>query len=296
MHYQYGFSAKGVIEFQKGIPVIRLAANAGIGAVLFNYLFPSYNLEVQFYYNGSGTRAFKNNKRWQPTIDLVNAFTLTGSWQQVLRANRLSLQIDRNIPLYYFADFTIPALQNPFNNSISLGTNIVINSNVKERKYIQRVGFINFHFQRFQFSYYNDGGYGINQLCLGDGHDRGYTGGGVISYHLPTVYNVNLMELSYHKFTGTNKNAFELSNQADLASVDYLNPLQQLYNKSDYSFTLANTAKNYGAFVKLNNDLFIDFQQFIHYNLFYSYHLTPYPTSFGFGLDGIYNNSHIYTK
>ena len=179
---------------------------------------------------------------------------------------------DRNIPLYYFANFSYPSLQNPYNSSLSLGTNLIFTNDKKKQK--QRVGFLNIHIDRFQVSYYNDGAWG--PLPVADAFDRYHTGGGLISYHGKSYTELNLIEVAFHKFTGYTQNAFELSNKLDLSFVSYRQPEQKYYNKSLWTVNLANPVKGYGINLRQYNDIKTDAQHRIHWSIINAYHMSPY--------------------
>ena len=104
----------------------------------------------------------------------------------------------------------------------------------------QRVGFFNLHLNHIQVSYFNDGGTPFDETKLGDSKDRYYTGGAVFSYHGKPYTALNLVELSFYKFTGYTKNAFEVSNKLDLAYVNYNRKEEKYYNKSLWTLNISN--------------------------------------------------------
>ncbi|SDP60798.1 toxin 23 [Mucilaginibacter sp. OK268] len=291
--FQYGISGKLTVGFEFkerrwAPPVYRLCLDAGAAYAIARIISPSYNLEVQLYNGGLASPAY-GKLRHRTTIDLINAFTLTGGTDYRLTQGRAGTLPDSRIPLYYFADFVYPALVNPYHFSVSLGTNFVISND--SGKTSQRVGFVNLHQGRFQFSYYNDGGYGIKNIGLGDRYDRYYTGGGLLSYHLdPQKASINLIELGFHKFSGFTENAFNLSNLIGTSFVSYSKDTQQYYNKGCYSLHLANTNTGFGVTIKRENDYALDFQSLIHYVIYNSYHHIPYPATYSIAVD--YSNSH----
>lgn len=278
-NFQYGFSFKGKLEIgaKKGSPLIkfRFSANAGIGSEwIYEGLYPTFNTELEFYNGGLGSRKGKNNRTvW--SFDVICALTMTAGIRNHFQQKYTGLLQHRNVPLYYFADFVNPALQNPYSNSLSLGTNLIFASG----RETQRVGFLNLHpYEPIQLSYYNDGTpFGI--MGLGDGKDRYYTGGGVLSYHLPLYTAVNQFEASYHKFTGFTLNAFELSNEMNLSYVYYDDMTQSDYNKSRWSIGVANVDKGFGLNVTDYNTVNWDGQHLIHWIIFNAFHLvseSPY--------------------
>jgi len=155
------------------------------------------------------------------TVDFITAFTLTSGFNNYFTSEHLADTVNWHLmPLYYFADFVNPALENPYNYSLSLGTNVIASTD--KNKTVQRIGFLNIHLESLQFSYYNDGGSPFDELYLGDSKDRYYTGGAMLSYSGLQKDFVNHIELSFHKFTGYTKNAFEVSNKLDLTYVNYM--------------------------------------------------------------------------
>ncbi|GAB2811450.1 polymorphic toxin type 23 domain-containing protein [Ferruginibacter profundus] len=281
---QYGFGVKAQVEFstvqQTQPPHIRIAVTGGIGSSFIdNNIYPTLNTELQLYTNGLGSSK-PGKKKPCVNIDFVTALTLTAGVKDFLQQNRQQLFVNRNVPLYYFADFGLPALKNPFAYSFSVGTNFIFNND--PGKQFQRTGFVNFHFNRFQLSYSNDGGVPLSNIYLGDRKDRYYTGSVLLSYHGRPYTAVNLVELSYHKFTGYTQNAFEASNQFDFAYVNYKKTEQRYYNKSLFTLNIANPVKGYGINVKLYNKTKWDVQHLIHWSIYNSYHIVPYKEHLSF--------------
>ncbi len=275
---QYGFSLKAQVEFsarqQTQAVHMRVALAGGIGTCFIdNNIYPAFNTELQLYNNGLGSSK-PGKKKPAVNLDLVTALTITTGIKDLARQSRSQLFIERNVPLYYFADFGLPALKNPFAYSFSVGTNFIFNSDKAKRS--QRTGFLNFHFDRFQISYSNDGGPPFARARLGDRKDRYYTGDVLVSYHGKRYTAINLVELSYHKFTGYTKNSFEASNQFDFAYVNYRDTAQRFYNKSLFTLNIANPVQGYAFNVKLYNKTKWDIQHLIHWSIYNSYHIVPY--------------------
>ena len=293
LSFQYGFSLKGLVEFslnkatQK--PFFRLCADFGVGSnLLSRAIYFCYNTELQLYNGGLGSKRREGYRKPALTLDCINAFTLTTGLNNYFAADSFYVITNRNVPLYYFSNFTFPALQNPYDYSISLGTDFIISTD--KFKGNQRVGFLNVHVDRFQVSYYNDAGTPIDELYLGDGRDRYYTGGATFSYNGKPKQGVNLIELSFKKFTGYTRNAFEVSNKLDLAFVNYNNPEEKYYNKSLWSLTISNPEKGVGININRYNYTDWDVQHLIHFSIFNSFHLVPYKDFFS--VSGLYYNSY----
>jgi Bacterial toxin 23 len=291
LSFQYGFSIKGLFEFslkkKSQKPVFRLCTDFGIGSnVLARALYFSINTELQLYNGGLGSRRREGMKKPGVTLDIISAFTLTTGLNNYLTSDSLSAIVNsnRNVFLYYFSNFSYPALQNPYDYSISAGTNFIFSTD--KYKSSQRVGFLNLHVNNLQVSYYNDGSTPFDQTYLGDGKDRFYSGGTLISYHGNSNKGINLVELSFNKFTGYTKNAFEVSNKLDLAFVNYNNTEEKYYNKSLWSLNIANPERGFGINLNRYNYLNWDIQDLIHFSIFNSYHLVPYNDYFS--ISGIY--------
>jgi hypothetical protein len=281
--FQWGFSLKADVEFPiqgHQPPVFRFCGDFGVASeFLAKALYPSINEEVQIYNGGFGSMRRPAYKKPFVTVDFITAFTLTTGFNNYFTSEHLADTVNWHVmPLYYFADFVKPALENPYNFSLSLGTDVIASTD--KHKTSQRIGFLNAHLGSLQFSYYNDGGSPFDQLSLGDSKDRYYTGGAVVSYSGLQKDLINYVELSFHKFTGYTRNAFEVSNKLDLAYVNYNDENQKYYNKSMWSLNVSNPIKGYGINLKRYNYTKWDIQDLIHWSTFNSYHLVPYDDYF----------------
>lgn len=295
--FQYGFSIKGILEFEfineKPNPVFRLTADVGVGSdYLCKSIYPTINTEFQLYNGGIGSRnagGFLNL-----AFDAITAFTVTTGIKNHFSEKFKNNLPDRNVPLYYFADFAIPALQNPFSNSFSLGTNLIFTTTKGKKN--QRIGFINFHIENFQLSYYNDGGVPIHDIYLGDRADRYYTGGGVISLNFPNHVAINRIEISYHKHTGYSRSAFEVSNETYLDYMNYHDDSQKDFNKSLYNFKVYNSKTGLALNYAWYNNVSWDIQHRLHYALFNAFHMVKYREYGGLGLLKYYSQNYIGIK
>lgn len=292
---QAGFSLKATLEFasikQHPNPILKLSADAGIGSVFIgSWIYPSLNEEFEWYDGGLGSR----NRKGSPAhfgLDAITALTVTFGWPAVLAGSKTTDLANRNIPLYYFSDLVYPALQNPFNYSMSIGTNLIFTTDTGKKS--QRVGFINLHADRVQLSYYNDGGTPMSQTYLGDRSDRYYTGGGIVAVDLPRNDAISSLSLAYYKFTGYTRNAFELSNQLYLSYMNYHDASQKYYNKSLWSFTASSLRTGANLSVKAYNQIDLDMQDVIHSAIFNTFHIVPYPAFFAFSVGYLYSNTQI---
>jgi hypothetical protein len=290
---QTGIAAKLTIEVQKGALHPRLGLDAGLGLPLITgHVMPAFHLEYELYYGGLGTRSGWMSSKNNLTSDIIASAMLTAGIKDRQYPMNLRDISNRNQPLYYFTDQVQPALQNPFNTSVSFGTNFVwpLDPNKRVHQY-QRVGYVNLHITRFQLGYYNDGGgletlfLPIKTMFLGDGKDRYYTGGGFISLTLPSNYQINTLTASYHKFSGYYPEAFENTNEMNLSFVNYKDTTQQYYNKSYWNISIGSTRTGLSAFLRIDNPYNRgDFQNTIHYVMSDGYHQIPYPRYYSWGV------------
>ncbi len=174
----------------------------------------------------------------------------------------------RPVPLYHFAEFTANPLLNPYKSSVSYGMNLIL---VDKWRELQRTGFLNFNvLGRFQLSYYNDGGPITG--WAGDNRDRYYTGGIVLSYHGDLDDNINLIELSYHKYTGYQLYAFDVAEHLQIDFVNYHDTEQFKFNQQRWRLNISNIDKGYGGSMSLYNINALDLQDFLHFWTNVPYH------------------------
>lgn len=279
---QYGATLKAKIEFapnteNRPAVIFRLSSSVGVaGKWLSEDIYPSVNCEFQFYNGGLGSRSDSLTR--YNTFDAILAFTMTaGNPDESFRRN--IEPITRNVPLRYFADFAVPSMQNPYNYSVSLGTNLIWSTD--GARLFQRIGFFNLNASGVQLSYYNDGT-PFQHALLGDGKDRYYTGGGVLSYNngygsINELRSYSI-EISYHKFTGFNLSSFELANSLSLSNVDYREEYQKNFNKSlwKFNFLSNNHHQGVGGALSFYNSNRFDGQHQIHWIVNNSFHIVPY--------------------
>lgn len=307
---QYGVSMRLVVDipFYAGIgkssqlkkdklPALyyRFALTGGVSSnFAVTNVHPSFHCEFLLYNGGLGSQrpGYKDGSR--TILDFICALTLTAGLDNLLQeANADDLQ-HRNVPLYFFSNYALPPLQNPFDASISAGTNLIFTTSENRRN--QRIGFINLHAGPGQISYYNDGGTVIHEPHLGDRRDRYYTGGILFSYHGKTYTQLSSVELSFQKFTGYTNNAFEACNEMDFAFVNYKDTTQNYFNKSLWTLTVYNAREHIGAYIAAYNYDGLDLQHLLHRVGVNSYHVTPYAPFVSIGLVGFYNDSKTYIR
>ncbi|GAA4379667.1 hypothetical protein [Hymenobacter koreensis] len=279
---QLGASLLATLEFQRGAPHLRLGFNAGAGAPAFErLLYPTLNLEWQLYGGGIGTQSGARSGRWFSS-DLIGALTLTSGQGYAFRERRNAELRVRNRPLYYFTDLVYPALQNPYAYSASVGTVLLLAGDARKSRR-QRIGYLGVQGGGAFLGYYNDGG-GMQNLGLGDGEDRYFTGGGFLGLSLPRTRELDHVLLSYHKFSGYSPNAFEVASDLDQGFVNYKDAQQEYFNKSYLNVTAGSVRRGWTGFWRINNPYNrVDVQNTIHYVGYDAYHHIPYPRYPSFG-------------
>lgn len=279
---QYGVAIKTTIDINgiesKGkYTNFNIAVVGGIGGHPFDLenIFPSAHAGIMVYNRGDLISDYDKGFFNSTVLDFFINLTLNVGYYR----DNIDFGI-RNVPLYHFSDFTPNPLQNPFQHSVSYGMNTIYCINDEYRRAIknekiQRVGFGGIMIDRhFQFNTYND------TYPLGDQLDRYYTGGGMFAYHLDNNSYFNLLEFSFHKFTGHEKYAFDTANLLQLDFIPFKKNKTYYYNKNRLRFTLANTNKNYGIHLTAHNTD-KDIQDFIHFKGNYTYHPDIFENSRG---------------
>jgi len=300
-NYEWGASLKVAVSISNASPVIRIGSSVGIGILaLNNDVFPSAHLEWDVYLNGLGTRSGSPHHKNQLTTDVFLAATLTGRLGGGKYTDNYYKNPAWNQPLYCWSDFAQPPLQNPFWNSLSVGSVWALSFDKQKRLAhggIQRIGFLNGHADQFDLSYTNDGGGLISQSRLGDHRDRMYTGCGHLSFHPKTMDGINSYELSFHRYTGYSRQAFELSCDMHLGFVDYHDSVQQYYSRSEFCLRVGSTTQGWAGTVRwINPRNRREVQNLIHYIGDFSQHQILYPTGFALGADFSPFATKIYSK
>jgi len=137
------------------------------------------------------------------------------------------LQSINNVPFYN--------IRHDGNAASIIGVNFIMNNQGRN----QTNGFVSFTYDRFSFSYYNDGGPVIKHLALGDKFDRYWTGGLNMFYHQKdeetsegsSFIPYNIYELAFDQFTGYSNQMYELSGLLGIDVQDY--DVYQLANGKD---------------------------------------------------------------
>ena len=292
--FQYGGSLKLQAEIGKHEGFnFRFTISGGVGAYAGKgWFYPSLQTDLMLYYGGLGSR-YQGNKKKKLDFEPVVSYTLTfGAEDRMKMSSRIRPGL-RNYPLYYFNNWNLPALQNPFNWSASWGGNIIFFPTHPKHKN-QLVGFLNLHLDRIQLNYLNDGPPFFPPF--GDRFDRLHTGGGFLSFHGNDEWAFNLLELGFNKFSGYTPFSYETTNKLGGSYVLYNDSTEYAYNKSNWYVQVANSSKNYGISVTSYNLTKIDIQHKIHFSSFYPYHLVPYKDNFSFGALTYYQQTYIGLK
>lgn len=287
-YFQYGYSFKYSIDFgntksKSHGACNRLTLNAGLG-YKFDWFAPVVNFELDFNSKGIGSRYFYTPKQNRKiNVDLVSAVTFNYGFTN----GQIDITKMHNNPLYYFRDFTNPALTNPFTYSLGTGVNWIIPLVKNYHKECQRVSFVNLNFNYFQISYFNDGG-PVMEL-LGDKKDRYWTAGLFAGIYLPYKYKLNNLIVSWYKYTGYTENAFELTNLLDFHEVRYKDTGQKYFNSSQWNLSVSGLNNCLEFSYKFWNSHCWDIQHGIHFGIYNGYHYV-YPRrvyrSFGVGVKG----------
>ena len=265
--FTFGFGVNLNVEFSyKYRPDFKLGITGGLG---YNALFdnnygvtPAIHAGLLFF-NGRSIGANQSFKKYTIQSHAFLNSTL------VFQVDQLDFNpLARPVPLYHFAEFTANPLQNPYKSSIGYGMNLIL---VDKWRKLQRTGFLNFNVAgRFQLSYYNDGGPVTG--WAGDNRDRYYTGGIVLSYHGDLDDAINLIELSYHKYTGYQKYAFDVAEHLQIDFINYGDTEQFKYNQQRWRLNVSNLDKGFGGSLSLYNVNALDLQDFLHFTTNVPYH------------------------
>ncbi len=139
-------------------------------------------------------------------IDLTSSFTL-GVIREAGPLYIRQMQTINNTPFYN--------LRHDGEYAVLVSTNFILNNHRRN----QTVGALTLTAGRFSLNYYNDGGPPINNIGLGDGFDRWWTGGVGMYLHNRDEYNV--AEFYFDQFTGYEKLMFELGGIFGMDIQDY---------------------------------------------------------------------------
>lgn len=260
--FTYGVATKVQIEFSnRGAVAYKLSLTGGLGYDIENAVLPTLHTGVLLF-NSNSVGADQSQKWYR-----LQAHFFVSTLATVRLDKRDFSYFERNVPLYHFADFTSNPLQNPYKTSFSYGANWVFVENGKD----QRIGFFNLNVMGIgQLSYYNDGGPILG--WAGDNRDRYYTGGLTISYHGDRDDLIDLVELSYHKYTGYQKYAFDVADHLQIDFLNYADTKQFAFNQQRWRLNFSNLENGFGGSFALYNKANLDLQDFLHFATNVPYH------------------------
>lgn len=285
---QYGVSIKAQLilhdNTMKGrknhIPTFRLAMDAGIG-VLLNAnairckVLPAYHVELLAYYNGIGS-----NRVRKENMDIISSLTTTLGTTNAFNTISNENLITKQTPLYFFSNNAPPPLINPFNYAFTLGFEYIIPTT--KYKFSQRLVYVGFKIRDAQLGYFNDGGKGMR--IIGDRKDRNYTGGLLVAYGFHKYNLINNIEATYLKYTGYNKNTFEVLSNVSFGYTDYQDKDQEDYNRSKWSITASAWQQQVQVNLDVNNVTKFDLQHIIHKLISDPYHIVKHAPGIALGV------------
>lgn len=282
-NFQYGIASKLNIELQPSMTSanFRLSVTLGAGYNVKNSFFPALHTGILIFNKGVIGSSF-NDPSYKPRFHFFYTAQATARLDK-----RNYSYYKRYVPLYFFSNFSANPLHNPYKTAITYGAIWMY----MQKKAKQRLGFFNFNVGgKAQISYYNDGGPVMK--WVGDKHDRYYTGGVVISYHENNRFIFDMVELSYHKFTGYAKHAFDVADKLQMDYVVYADKSQFAFNHQQWKINVSNLSKGYSAHFSVYDYDIWDIQDIIHFNTNVPFH-PDYFKNERIAFGGRYE--HIYT-
>lgn len=241
-------------------PGLKISLTAGAGYDTGLGFSPALHTGILVF----NTNTIGSNQSKSPFCPQFHFFANTTITRQLDRNNFDPLE--KSVPFYHFSEFVANPLQNPYYSSISFGVNYI---NVDNDH--QWVGFFSANaFRTFQISYYNDGGPVLG--WLGDNRDRYYTGGVHLSYHGFYIDEIDLIELSFHKYTGYQEYAFDVADKLQIDWLNYNDTNQFSYNQQRWRLNVSSLRSGFGGSLSVFNFNKWDFQDYLHFNTDVPYH------------------------
>lgn len=294
---QYGVALKTTLDLNLQHPNFNIAVTGGVGGHPFDFseAYPSLHAGFLLYNRGDLISSYKKSFFRSMSLDIfVNVSLSLGFYMPNTNFNK------RFVSLYHFSDFTPNPLQNPFQHSLTIGTNFIwLLLDDYKQEIPQRIGFTGVMIdRRVQINTYNDGSiWGRSKLA--DGLDRYYTGGGLIVYHINNNHDINTVEFSFHKFTGHEKYAFDIANELQIDFIPFKNPETYYYSKNRFRLSLTNINHNFGVHLTAHN-VDRDPQDWIHFKGGETYHPDIFSDQSGLsnelkrmGIGGFWNPSYL---
>lgn len=243
-----------------------------------NAFIPMLDLKLGFYNNNLGSSVIKP---FRSDFHLLIALspTVSASFHEAREDNPGYIPIFTN---------TLPGFANTdydwnFGLSVTYVWQFYFGA-VTHKPISQRVSGV-FGSYRYGFAnYYNDGGPILK--IFGDKEDRYWTGGGSAGFKNGETY----IMLSYDKYTGFNKDAFQASDLLYIDNVNYYDADEVIYNSGRYSLKFLFPSINFGGTVNAWGFPY-DIQDIIHKILSNSpYHSKLQKTYFDLEIIGLYEN------
>lgn len=284
---QYGIAAKLNIELQttKYPANFKLSISAGVGYNIDDInLLPTLHTGIILFNRGVIGSSFVDP--WNK-VRTHFFYSIMGTVELDKRDYNFT---ERYVPLYHFSDFTANPLQNPYKSSLSFGRIWI----KMQEGMNQKVGVFNLNvLGRAQITYYNDGGPVLRHL--GDKLDRHYTGGIVFSYHGNEKEDIDLIEVSYHKFTGYARHAFDIGDKLQMDFLVYADKSQLAFNHQRWKINVSDLSSGYSGNISLYDFNALDVQDFIHFNSNVPYH-PDYFNGWRLAIGGRYEYNYLRIK
>ncbi len=219
-------------------------------------VIPMLDLKLSFYNNNLGSSVLKPFRNYFH-VNIAFSPTVSYSFVKSERENMGYIPIFTNT----FPGTSYTNYDNNIGMSVVYIWQMHFGGGIKPRFINQRLSNL-FVSSRYVFlNYYNDGG-AINKW-LGDKEDRYWTGGGTIGSKFPFRNDQQYLMITFDKYSGFDKDAFQASGLLYSDNVNYKNMEETVYNSGKYSLKYLNPAINFGASINHWNTTF-DFQDFIH--------------------------------
>lgn len=246
-------------------------------------IVPMLDLKLALYNNNLGSSVLKS---FRNKVHFNLAFSPTVSYSFT--------EANPNNPGYIpiFSNTIHGTANTDYDNNIGFSVVYIWQCNfgggIKKRSISQRLGNL-FASTKYVFlHYYNDGG-PVNKW-LGDKKDRYWTGGGTIGTKFTYRNNIQYLMITFDKYSGFNKNAYEASGLLYTDNVNYKDMNETTYNTGKYSIKYLNPSLNFGAAINHWNTAF-DFQDFIHRDISSSpYHFKLKKPYFDFEIITLYED------
>lgn len=240
-----GGVSRGVLRRESSLKVAPAVANVQSELLLFR--------------GGLGA-TMSNKERARLNLEWRNQFTVVVGYAHNAAGRFLNPVAGR--PLTVFLGNSNPALFDPFDVSLIVGSTFVNGVNVPQK---QQIGGLSLGLYNVQVSYYNDGPiYNWFFMPTGDAYDRWWTGGGRVGYYNASDRTFfTSLELRYDKFTGYQPNAYELASRLGLNFIPYKNKREALKNQGRYTL-LAGVRNRMQVGISLYDPRMVDFQNMIH--------------------------------